>query len=187
VPADSNWDVTKVAKPLNAGDPINPMNAAWDATTLYLTDHSGHGGGNKNVNDFVGGTKYVGLKYQNGSNTSYGWIRVQCMSEDSCLIKDLSFTTSSGPTALKEIAVTEPVIYPNPSVSAFYLNNLSSSFSEKNLKISDALGNNIPFKLSHQDSGVKIELPASLPEGCYFLRYDSEGYSCTKKIVRLAR
>lgn len=41
----------------NAGTPfsmyvdINPAGVIWDNTMLYLTDHSGHGGGNKMVSD----------------------------------------------------------------------------------------------------------------------------------------
>ncbi|MCW3075644.1 MAG: hypothetical protein JWO32_253 [Bacteroidetes bacterium] len=87
VPASSNYNVTNIAKPLNAGNVINSAGAVWDNTTLYLTDHSGSGGGNKNVNDFVGGDKYIGLKFVSPGANSYGWIRVSCISQDSCTLK----------------------------------------------------------------------------------------------------
>jgi hypothetical protein len=89
-----NWDVTKVAKPLNQNDPINTVGAIWNDSILYLTDHSGHSGGNKNVNDWIGGNKYLGIKYQNGSIIKYGWIRLQCTTEDSCYVKDFSYSTT---------------------------------------------------------------------------------------------
>ena len=92
--APYNWNVTKVAKPLNQNDPINTNGAIWKNDTLYLTDHSGHSGGNKNVNDWIGGNKYLGIKYQNGSIIKYGWIRLQCTAEDSCYVKDFSYSTT---------------------------------------------------------------------------------------------
>lgn len=98
IPAYNFWDVTKIARPLNAGDQINTPAAIWDTTLLYLTDHSGYGGGNKNVNDWIGDDKYVGLKYQNGNTVTYGWIRVQCVSKDSCYIKDYSYSSAQNRT-----------------------------------------------------------------------------------------
>src|SRR6476620_2188715 len=87
-PGSSSWVVTKIAKPLSAGDQVNAGAAMWDNSMLYLTDHSGHNGGNKNVNDWVAGDKYLALKYQSGATITYGWLRVQCPSEDSCYVKD---------------------------------------------------------------------------------------------------
>ncbi len=183
VPANSNWNVTKIAKPLNANDPINPAWAWWSQDTLYMTDHSGYGGGNKNVNDWIGGDKYVGLKYQNGPLITYGWIRVQCKKEDSCYVKDLSHTPVGA--GIKVLSATKASIYPNPIQTGFYLKDIDmSSFNTSKLKITDLLGKDVKCYCEVSGNAVRIELDKNTPNGCYFLRYDSEEGKFTKKIVK---
>ncbi|MGZ4098868.1 MAG: T9SS type A sorting domain-containing protein [Bacteroidia bacterium] len=182
VTANSNWNVTKVAKPLNFGDPINPMNVVWDNTVLYLTDHSGSGGGIKNVNDWVGGDKYIGLKYLNGGSTGYGWIRVRCKTADSCYIKDVSYTTLS--TGINEIKQTETLAYPNPANNGFYLKDINmSTFDIKNVSLKNSYGNEVRFVHEIQGNNVKINPDKSLPEGCYILQYVSGENRYSGKLI----
>jgi hypothetical protein len=183
VPAYSYWDVTKVALPLAAGDQINAPGAAWDTTLLYLTDHTGWGGGVKNVNDWIGSDKYIGLKYQSSSATTYGWIRVQCKTQDSCYIKDYSFDAS--PLSIQQTENPSPIIFPNPIENVFYIENLSlESLDISKSKITDIYGQGIKFTYEIKGNAVKINLDNNTPAGCYFLIYLIKDTSRIQKLIK---
>jgi len=180
---DGNWNVTKVAQPLNTGDTLNDPNAVWDTTTLYLTDHSGHSGGNKNVNDWIGGDKFVALKYNNGNITLYGWIRLQCVTEDSCYIKDYSITPQV--TAIEKTNSPQVKIFPNPFHTAFFVEDVNSGRSGiSDLKLTDLYGKEIKFTAEVQSSVLKIDPGCDLPQGCYLLRYLSGEQVFLKKLIK---
>jgi hypothetical protein len=170
VAGNSTWNITKIARVIGTGETINALDAVWDNTELYLTDHSGHNGGNKNVNDWIGGEKFIGLRYMAGNDLAYGWIRVECPHEDSCYVKDYSF--SPVVSGIKEVKKKELSVYPNPTNNIFYLNNISPvSFSISKLKILDMYGREIKFDYEINANNIKIETDPVLPAGCYFLEY----------------
>ncbi|MGZ4054858.1 MAG: T9SS type A sorting domain-containing protein [Bacteroidia bacterium] len=182
IPAYSFWGITKVAKPLNAGDQINPPSATWD-TLLYLTDHTGYGGGNKNVNDWVGGDKYIGFKYDNGSTLTYGWMRVQCISKDSCYIKDYSYVPAS--LEIPNIEQAELKIFPNPVHDIFYLKNINAEALDiSQIKIEDIYGKEIKFSYEINKNEIKINPGNDLPEGCYLFRCFSKDQSIVRKFIK---
>jgi hypothetical protein len=180
--ADSTWNVTKVAKPLSAGNIVNAAGAVWDSTTLYLTDHSGSGGGNKDVNDWIGGDKYLGLKFQNGSSTDYGWLRVECISEDSCYVKDYSFSTTS--TGIIENKRNALLLYPNPVAGVLYVRGLNSY---PGLRITDILGTEVLFSSEITGDITEITLDPTLPQGCYLLQSVSGGQTVSRKLIKISR
>jgi hypothetical protein len=185
VPATSTWNVTSIAKPLNIGEAIDPAGAVWNNTTLYLTDHSGSGGGNKNVNDFVGGDKYLGLRYVNGTAIAYGWVRVQCPTQDACYVKDYSFTPET--VGINESAVKETVIFPNPVSDHFFISNLDpNTFSRSSLKIRDIYGKEIGFSCD-PGTNTKITFDKDIAEGYYILQYNSGNDIFSQKIVKVSR
>jgi len=185
-PGIPGWDVTKVARIYNAGDPLNPAGAIWDNTMLYLTDHSGHSGANKNVNDWVGGDKYIGLKYQSGSSTAYGWIRVQCPTEDKCYVKDYSATPAT--VGINELSELSATLYPNPANTSFYLKDLNAgSFDASMLKLCDMYGKDVQFTAEVMNGEVRIDLNDALPDGCYMLQYTSKNSVFSKKLVKTSR
>ncbi|MFL5764382.1 MAG: T9SS type A sorting domain-containing protein [Bacteroidia bacterium] len=181
VPATSSWYITKVAKPLNNGDAINGTSALWDDTLLYMTDHSGSGGGNKNVNDFIGGDRYVGLWYQNGASSWYGWIRVNCITQDSVYIKDYSYALGSVDISEK----TEPVIqvYPNPANDLIRLEASGPALDQEMIRLTDLSGAEVPADISRTRTGFQISL-AALSPGVYLLSYHSSDSVITKKIIK---
>jgi hypothetical protein len=181
VPGNSNWNVTKVAKPLMSGDVINAAGAMWDNTMLYLTDQSGSGGGNKNVRDFVGGDKFIGLKFiniNNYNNAEYGWIWVRCGSMDSCYVKE--YSRNSLPVGINEIERYTGSIYPNPVTDHFYVSGVvdRSSFT-----LTDVSGRNIPVTSAVEGNGLRVSLQ-NVSTGIYFLRYNTDSNEVTKKIVK---
>jgi hypothetical protein len=183
VPGGPGWNVTKVAKPLNPGEQINASGTVWDNTTLYFTDHSGAGGGNKNVNDWIGGDKYLGVKYQNGNMTAYGWIKLQCSTKDTCLIKE--YSSSQITTGLREGRKDYPRIYPNPISNAIYIELNEADVSD--IMMSDLLGREVKMNVEVKDKKMKIGFDPDLPSGCYFLRYKTGSVSHVKKLVKEAR
>ncbi len=181
VPSNAGWDVTKIAKPLIVTDPIDAPDAQWEKSTLYLTDHSGHGGGNKNVTDWIGTDKYLGIKYENGNSISYGWIRVKCPGEDSCYVKD--FSTSQVVIDVNEIAESSIELFPNPSYSSFYVKNVGPSFDLSKFTLTDIFGQVVKFSYERRGSDVMIITDTDLQAGCYMLQCFSDHDIFTKKVV----
>jgi hypothetical protein len=187
VPGESRYNITRVAKPLMNGDVINAQDAVWMRDTLYLTDHSGHGGGNKNVNDFVGGDKFLGVKYvkkdyNNGDSELYGWIWMRCIAEDSCYVKEYS---RMGPTTgLVKFGEAVLHMYPNPVSGSFYISGMPfREFSADGLSIYDLLGNRVGFRYNRQGDRTEIIMDQN-PAGLYFLTYEYNGASYSGKLVK---
>jgi hypothetical protein len=188
VPATLNYNVTKIAKPLLAGDTINSANAVWMQGDLYLTDHTGSGGGNKNVNDFIGGIKFIGLKFIDTDHynaTSYGWIRVNCISKDSCYVTEYSRGASA--TGLTEQKLSDHLqVYPNPMCSTFYIRAVDTRNIElTSLRITDLCGQEVAFTARPVANGIQVLLNENLPSGCYFLQMKESGKTNTKKITKM--
>jgi hypothetical protein len=185
-PGNMNWNVTKIAKPLNNGDQINHPSAIWESGQLYFTDHSGSGGGNKNVNDWIAASdKFIGLKYQSGTTTQYGWVRLMVTTEDSMYVKD--YSASAPFSGIGEMKKNEPFIYPNPVRNSFFLKNADAyiNYTSK-IKIADAYSKEIKFTYEISKKDLRIDLDPDLPEGCYFLQVTTDnGIQFSKKIVKL--
>ncbi|MGZ3863840.1 MAG: T9SS type A sorting domain-containing protein [Bacteroidia bacterium] len=182
VPAYSYWDVTKVALPLSAGDQINSTSAVWDTSLLYLTDHTGWGGGNKNVNDWIGTDKFIGLKYQSPGITTYGWIRVQCKSKDSCFVKDYSFDSNLfGIQGYKENSAG---VFPNPSSGFFYIIDPENTFSATTkIKVMNAFGEESKFTYEQKQGLIQINMSDN-PKGHYFIKYTLNGHDRVEKLIK---
>jgi hypothetical protein len=182
----STWDITKVAKPYSTGEQINASDVSWDNTTLYLTDHSGHSGGNKNVNDWVGGDKFLGLKYDNGGNIAYGWVKVRCVAQDSCYIQE--FSAAPAVVGIAERAADHILVYPNPVRDMFYIKDIEpASFNIINLKIKDIYGKEIEFSAENVNKDLRIDMDPDVSPGCYILEYVSGDHFYSQKIVRIKK
>jgi hypothetical protein len=190
VPATTNYNVTKVALPLKVGDVINAPGAKWDSTSLYLTDHSGSGGGNKNVNDFVGGDKFIGLRYLhkdyfNGDTELYGWIWVQCPSEDSCYVKSYA-ASRIGAVNVQRVSSEQLHAFPNPATNGFYLSP-AESLQSSAVKMYDILGREIDFKSTLSKDGYKISFDQGTPDGYYIVKIITGTDERTLKVVKAER
>ncbi len=175
---------TKVAKALEAGDTINAAGAIWDNTELYLTDHSSAQGGTKNVNDFVGGDKYIGLKFidiDKYNEIQYGWIHVRCVDKDSCYVKEYSRVAII--TGIYEIDNTIIQMYPNPVKNYFYIN--SNEVTEPNsVRVTDLLGKPVNCVVSGEENIIKVNVPSEMPAGCYFVNFQAGGKTVSKKLIK---
>jgi hypothetical protein len=182
VPGSQSWNVTKIAKPLTAGDTINASGAIWEQGDLYLTDHTGSQGGNKNVNDFVGGDKYIGLKFidiDNYNAINYGWIWVKCIGEDSCYVKE--YSRSASVTGLNATGKENDLqIFPNPIQEYFYLQNVDYT----GIRITDILGVDVPFTIRNYSDKTQILVKSDLPAGYYFLQVKIEDKVVVKKLTK---
>jgi hypothetical protein len=177
----TSWLVTKVAKPLNAGDPINSSGAVWVNAMQYISDHSASFGWMKDVNDWIGGDKYVGVKYMGTAGTWYGWIRLQCFKKDSCYVKD--FSSAMTGVGVGEIAGEQMTVYPNPVKDAIYLDKTdAAAFDVNKLRLTDLAGREIKFNTEIAVDRVKL-VTAELADGCYLLNYTDERSSWSRKII----
>jgi hypothetical protein len=176
----SSWLVTTVAKPLNAGDAINAPGSVWDNGLLYISDHSASFGWSKNVNDWTGSDKYIGLKYDDGTALAYGWIRLQCVSSDSCYVKEYSYTPSIA--GIEEAEGSNAGLFPNPVISKLtvYFNGL---FPAEEINVYDITGHCI---LKSKPIGfVKEEIDLSAqPAGLYFLLARAGNRTVKMKIMK---
>jgi hypothetical protein len=182
-PGTQHWVVTKVAKPLAAGDTINLARAVWDSGTLYLTDHTGHDGGNKNVNDFVGGDKYIGLKevvgdYNNGTTDVFGWVLIHCLKEDSCYVKESSgMRLINGITKLSGPSLN---FYPNPCTEKLVIPDGETLSA---IRLSDLCGRHISVSCARRGNELVIDTSPLLP-GIYMADYTLKGVTGRMMIVR---
>jgi hypothetical protein len=188
VPADNNWRVTKVAKPLVSGETINTPGAIWEKDDdLYLSDQSGSGGGNKNVNDFVGGDKYLGLRFDElGTYTvtsHYGWVWIRCVSVDSCYVKE--YSSSARVSALEETAGSQIGLYPNPGSGVYFLQGgTGENIDPQNIRIQDALGRPVPFTSTRIGNDLELNIMEAVP-GVYLFSCRHGEVQVTRKLVRM--
>lgn len=184
VPATTSWNVTKIARPFTMGEALDDTNISWDTTQLYLTDHSGSGGGNKDVNDWIGTEKYIGLKYMDLNDTTYGWIRVECVSEDSCYIKDFSYSALS--LGIKNNPLEKALLYPNPSAGTYYLKNQHTETGDINeLMLTDINGKEIKFTSTLSNEILTLNLQG-IAHGVYTLQYKANNAKFYKRLVKFS-
>jgi hypothetical protein len=175
----TSWLVTKVAKPLLQGQPVNDPGAVWDNTLQYITDNSASFGWTKSVNDWVGGDKFLGLKYQNGNNTAYGWVRLQCVDEDSCFIKSYSYMEMT--TGLTELTKDQVSIFSNPTNTKFIL-SADAFLKVEEVCVYNANGKCV-WKKNNGTLNNEIDL-STQPDGIYYLYVRSMHGYATRKIVK---
>ena len=174
----SGWWVTEVAKPLQYGDTINSMFSIWSNSYLYLTDLSQETGNSKSIVDWVSIIdEYIGIKYQNATDTIYGWIRVNCSSTDSLYIKDYSFGA-----LIPNVQSFESVnfnIYPNPAPDNL---NIETNTAKKiKLEIINILGE--PIYTSFINNKITIKT-TNWQSGIYFIKLYTDKETVVKKFIK---
>ena len=172
------WNVHKVAKPLYYSDTVNSLSAKWDCTTLYLNERDFFTGTWTNITDWVStNDEYIGIKYQNATDTIYGWVRMNCPNAADCYLKDYSFGGSG--LGIKEFELGVSTIYPNPATDKIYIERTSNDVMEVGLF--DIIGKQISqTKSKNQTTEIDV---SSLSKGVYFARIKTEQGMCMKKII----
>jgi hypothetical protein len=152
----------------------------WDNSMQYIEDHSASFGWTKNINDWTGGDRYVGLRYLNGANTWYGWIRLNCFKQDSCYVKDFSSVMAT--VGISEVAGLRTNLYPNPAKDIFYIDIDPAFFKKENITLTDLSGRALPFSLRSEGDRIAVR-PENLPAGCYLIRYSDERCTFVRAIM----
>ena len=173
------WWVTKVALPLQYEDTINSVYSKWDSTYLYLTDNSFTTGTFKTVTDWIStNDEYIGIKYQNTTDTIYGWIRVHCPSLDSCYIKDYSIVSLIQNTLDFESGNFN--IYPNPATDKIYI--VRTNNNTMAVSLFDMIGKQVREEIKSKTQSTKIDV-SNLQKGVYILKITINNNSLNKKII----
>jgi hypothetical protein len=175
-----SWLITKIVEPLNAGEPINASGRVWDNSMLYISDHSASFGWTKDVNDWIGSDKYVGLKYDKGNAVAYAWIRLGCVSKDSCYVKEFSSTALIA--GIKETADINALIYPNPSIEKFIV-CFDPVFPAEEICVYNMMGNCVLSRKVAHSLKEEIDL-GTQPAGIYFLSAKTKNGVLNRKIIR---
>jgi hypothetical protein len=175
----SYWWVSKVALPLQYADTINPATSVWYNGHLTLTESSHKFGTFKSVTDWVSpDDKYIAIKYQDSTDTIYGWIRVNIPIVDDCLIKDYSF--SSFFTDIQETGSDKFNIYPNPAARKLFIERTSSE--EMELRLFDIAGKQVMATTISKSKITEIDV-SGIRRGTYILKLTENDNSFNKKIV----
>ncbi|MEI6823855.1 MAG: T9SS type A sorting domain-containing protein [Bacteroidota bacterium] len=174
----SGWWVTEVAKPLQYGDTINSMFSIWSNSYLYLTDWSQETGNSKSIVDWVSIIdEYIGIKYQNATDTIYGWIRVNCSSTDSLYIKDYSFGALT--PNIQSFELVNFNIYPNPTPDN--LNIETNSNTEQRLEITNLIGQTVYTSYIYRKGIINT---SSFAKGVYILKLSSDKETIVRKFIK---
>jgi hypothetical protein len=176
---DSSWWVTRVALPLQYADTINPATSVWYNGHLTLAESSYKFGTGKLVPDFLSpNDKYIAIKYQDSTDTIYGWIRVNIPLVDNCLIKDYSF--SSFHMGIHETGSDKFNIYPNPANSKIFIERKNSE--EMQVRLFDITGKQLLGPTISKSKITEIDV-SRIRRGTYILKLTGNDNSFNKKIV----
>lgn len=138
---------------------------------------------------------YLGLKLIVGSNTYYGWARMQVSfgSETSCTIKDyaynsipnqpiLSGETGTGSTGIFEnSSATSINLFPNPADNHFTI-ALGSSNQKVEVNIADITGKIIYSTIARETQRIEVNTE-DFKKGIYIVQIQSADFIGTKRLV----
>ncbi len=174
------WMTHPVAKPLLYGESINVSAAIWDSIQGTIFANSTVTGTTISINDFsTFSDMFVGIKYTNGIQTDYGWIRI--LIDNYLLVKDYSM--SGNIVGFKESNTNDLLIYPNPAGKCIYIK--SDKIFAGEFIFYDVRGQRFSLEaLPVGNNTAKVDL-SSLAEGIYTLCYQtSEGLIRKRFIVK---
>jgi hypothetical protein len=163
---------------MSSSDSICPTLATW-----YGSNNSGTMAWNTSIGYWVGATdKYLALKLTVGTNTYYGWARLDILSlSGSFTIKDYAY--ESMPNTCIQLGQTilgmnentsKPIfsIYPNPFISSTTIQTLGP-LKNASLTICNSYGQMV--RRVENISGQTVSLfRDNLPSGLYFIRLTEE-------------
>lgn len=172
------WMIHPVAKPLLYGDPIDVSGALWDSLQGTIYANSTVTGTTISINDFYTfSDKYIGIKYTNGAQTDYGWIRI--IIDNTILVKDYSM--SGNIIGLKEKQSDEFLIYPNPAGNFIQLKGRDISIS--NIEMYDITGRKFLLNSYRMDASIIKADVSDLTEGMFILCFQTPDGPVRKKVL----
>lgn len=161
----SYWLITDVAERLSYNDTINSVNAVWQDSALSLTNNTGSSGSFADIQDWISSSdNYIGLKYQTATDTSYGWLRVNCPNASNCTIKDMGFSGIF--QSVNELHMEKIIVYPNPSSSSLQFNSNTLIFNEARIEVINALGEIVLKSTLQREITI-----SSIPPGIYTILF----------------
>jgi len=181
----------------SAGGPMNhalndPISSAllWDATSAYqlLGLALDPPFNTYNTGNFLGtGDGYIGLKFMIGTNTHYGWVRVNLAADAlSMLVKDYGYDATPNtqilagaqPTAVVENSINTVQIFSNANGINVNMNNATV---EGTILITDVLGHEVAnVAVSSSSQVVSMD---NATAGIYFVTVYQNGSKITKKVM----
>jgi hypothetical protein len=176
----------KVAHPYNLNDSINSKIAIWDNTTQYIsldeTPDMSHPGANISTDWCTNNDLYLGVKFENATDTIFGWIRVNCNHPASfkadCLIKDYSFQSIYA--GIEKHNSKKIKVFPNPVSNILKIENGQNNLQNSKLEIINSFGQTV-LKTEFKN---QIDV-SELANGFYTLLIkDNSGSVITKKFVK---
>lgn len=168
-----------VAKPLHCGDTINQEGELW-YNELYF-DYYYRPFGPHYIYDWYGDTldKYVGIRYVEGFDTLYGWIRVN-HTIGNVVIKDYSFNVLR--IGISEVSQFPFEIFPNPANGQLKIKFKKST--DMKIDLFDRIGQKRIVETRIEEQVVTLNTEP-LADGLYFLVVSQNGISQVKKVMIL--
>ncbi len=172
------WMIHPVAKPLLYGEAIEFVGSIWDSNQGTIYANNLVTGASVNINDFYTfSDRYIGIKYTDGVQTDYGWIRI--IIDNTILVKDYSM--SGNIIGLKEKESDEFLIYPNPAGNYIQLKGRDISIS--NVEMCDITGRKILLNSYRIDANTIEADVNEFPEGMFFLSFQTPDGPIRKKVL----
>jgi hypothetical protein len=185
-PSSYSWGwKTYVTKPFLLNDTINKPGftwnkiSTWNDKNTYIINKNRDLSNAKHVTDWVGSMdKFIGVKYQTSTDTSYGWIRIHCPDSLNCYVKDFSSTDQFA--GIRENSKTGLKIYPNPFNDEIYFENLAYD----KIQLFDCLSREVKFTPETSGNKTKLNVDPELPKGIYYLKVSGKNGTFSKKLIK---
>jgi hypothetical protein len=127
------------------------------------------------------GDVFIGVRFQTGSNTSYGWIKVNTSNYYEVEIKEFSL----GAPSFADISSVEFnhsfEVYPNPTRDIMNITISDLNFEKSELEIMDLTGKVLIHEFTTA-SQWKLNINA-IPDGIYLIRVKTKDVFLTKKVL----
>lgn len=173
---------------MNTGDSIAQSNANWQPATfnngiqyLGVVTSSATYANWIGVND-----KYLGVRFQIGANTHYGWVRLSVSSGvDTIIVKDYAYQVLPGVGITAGLQVGIPTVAENNNITIFSSANtivIRNTEAEKGgiVRITNTLGQTVSESQISEEN-MRITLDGQAP-GIYFVEVIREDLHYTKKV-----
>ncbi len=125
------------------------------------------------------GDVFLGVRYQTGSDTAYGWVKVNVTAVQNVLIKEFSLGSPvAGVNSNNKNNFI--IVYPNPAIDKIYIEHTNNDEMEINLL--DIVGKQVGEETKSENPTTEIDV-SGLSEGVYFMKVSTNEGVLTKKIV----
>lgn len=165
----NSWYTWNMFKKYNSMDTISDTNLVSSAYLAYWWFSAGSG---KNNGTWINaGDKYFGVRYADGNDTLFGWVKVNITGQTNCYVKE--FSLGGQINGILSRPYSEFNLFPNPAATSVQVD--CPRMLE--IKLFDIMGKEM---LSTKEQTMDV---SKLRGGIYFVQVKTPEGTLTKKII----